>query len=293
MVSDANNCSASTNITITVPNSPMITSSIASNEICDRGDGSISATAIGGTGAINYTLLPSTTNASGNFTNLSAGNYTINAIDANNCITASTVTVGFTNGPSLAGAITTPNTCSQNNGTITAIASGGTGILTYAANSSTNFTGVFTGLSNATYQVTVTDANTCSTSTNVVVLNAPSPIITLAADTILCFGGTSTITATLVSGASAPIAYNMNGGAYQASPIFTNNSFGTYTIGAKDSNNCITTQLITIAQPALLVMLMTITISIAITMMITTITTITTTTSFVGNVDDNNHQLCW
>ena len=249
IVSDANNCSASTNITITVPNSPMITSGIASNEICDRGDGSISATAIGGTGAINYTLLPSTTNASGNFTNLSAGIYTINAIDANNCITASTVTVGFTNGPSLASAITTPNTCSQNNGTIAAIASGGTGILTYAANSSTNFTGVFTGLSNATYQVTVTDANTCSTTTNVVVLNAPSPIITLAADTILCFGGTSTITAMLVSGASVPITYNMNGGAYQASPIFTNNLSGTFTISAKDTNNCLDTSIVAIPQP--------------------------------------------
>jgi hypothetical protein len=200
---DINGCSTTALASIIAPSPPIFSSSIASNEICDRGDGSISATAIGGTGAINYTLLPSTINASGNFTNLSAGIYTINAIDANNCITASTVTVGFTNGPSLAGAITTPNTCSQNNGTITAIASGGTGILTYAANSSTNFTGVFTGLSNATYQVTVTDANTCSTSTNVIVLNAPSPIITLAADTILCFGGTSTITATLVSGASA------------------------------------------------------------------------------------------
>ncbi|MBK6332104.1 MAG: hypothetical protein IPF62_17025 [Bacteroidetes bacterium] len=71
------------------------TQNTATNITCNGGiDGSITTTATGGTGIINYNLQPTNqTNNTGLFTNLAANTYTILATDANGCTISTTLTI--------------------------------------------------------------------------------------------------------------------------------------------------------------------------------------------------------
>ncbi|MBK9481836.1 MAG: SprB repeat-containing protein [Bacteroidetes bacterium] len=76
-VTDANGCTATSTQTIAPPNSPTITAVVTTDVDCNGGNnGSITVTATGGLGALNYNLQPvNQNNATGIFTNLAAGVY--------------------------------------------------------------------------------------------------------------------------------------------------------------------------------------------------------------------------
>ena len=99
--------------------------------------------------------------------------------------------------------------------------------------------------------ITVRDANLCIGTTIVTVSQPDSIILTASTAAISCHGGTSSLVAA-VSGGTGPFQYRLNNGAYQTSNIF-NVGAGTYTITAKDANNCTaTTDTTIIAQPNIL-----------------------------------------
>ena len=97
-VADANNCSTTSNITLTEPSLLTCISNITSFyldgvNISTQGgsDGSISVNANGGTGDFTYLWNNGQTTAEA--TNLTAGTYTVEVKDANGCICNSTVTI--------------------------------------------------------------------------------------------------------------------------------------------------------------------------------------------------------
>ncbi len=75
--------------------------------------------------------------------------------------------------------------------------------------------------------------------------------IVASAGTILCNGGTTTITASS-AGVPGPIEYRINGGAYQTSNIFTGLTAGTYIVGAVQASNtfCTNSTTLIIPEPA-------------------------------------------
>ncbi|MEJ2006014.1 MAG: SprB repeat-containing protein, partial [Cyclobacteriaceae bacterium] len=77
-VTDADNCSRTELINISEPPSIVLDNVVATDASCDTGnDGTITATASGGTGPLTYTLLPgAVSNTTGDFTGLAAGDYT-------------------------------------------------------------------------------------------------------------------------------------------------------------------------------------------------------------------------
>lgn len=93
-------CIKDTTITLTEPT--VLTASISGSTPagCSNNDGSIAATAVGGTAPYSYTISGSTLNTSGAtngvFTGLSNGPYTITATDAKGCSTTATGTVTLT-----------------------------------------------------------------------------------------------------------------------------------------------------------------------------------------------------
>jgi len=96
-VKDANGCIGTT-IPILLGQPPVLALGAASttNPTCNgASDGSISQPASGGTGLLTYTLSPGgTTNNTGTFTGLGAGEYTVSVSDANACsVTSSTLTL--------------------------------------------------------------------------------------------------------------------------------------------------------------------------------------------------------
>src|SRR5690606_80136 len=103
--------------------------------------------------------------------------------------------------------------------------------------------------------VTVTDANNCTTITNVTIAE---PLILEASITltnvvnISCFDGNDGSAMVTVSGGTAPYTYLWNDATAQTTATATGLAAGTYTVTVTDANNCTTTTIVTIAEPTLL-----------------------------------------
>ena len=214
-------------------------------------DGNITGTISGGTAPYDLTLVETGTTVTVNtdggsydFANLSAGSYNVNVTDANGTTGGCTAT-GSANITEPA-AISISNEASTNiscnaasDGTITVEATGGTGDLTYTLGATSNNTGIFTGLSAGTYNVEVTDENSCGpVVSNNIIIDEP-PVITLAinGETLLCNGDSDGNITGTISGGIAPYDLTLvetgatqrvisDGGNYN----FGNLTAGTYTI---------------------------------------------------------------
>ncbi len=112
-----------------------------------------------------------------NINNLSAGTYTYIIIDANDCMSEVTFTVGE---PEVleASVETGMILCyGADTGIIEVSASGGTGDLTYSINGNeAQVSGLFTELLAGDYVITITDANGCSTDSDMITITEPEEL---------------------------------------------------------------------------------------------------------------------
>jgi hypothetical protein len=158
----------------------------------------------------------------------------------------------------------TPIIC-QNDGSITAVGSATcqlVGTITYSINgvggNTANTTGVFNGLPNGNYTVTMYDNGNPTNfdeTTVTVGISATAPVVTAATTAALCNGGNGQITLTVANG-TAPYDYVWDGpGANDgsvinvASHIITPAPPGTYAITATDANGCETTTSSIVTEP--------------------------------------------
>ena len=126
---------------------------------------------------------------------------------------------------------------------LTVTATGGTSPYTYKKNNgSFQASNIFTGVAAGTYNVTVKDANGCTSTSSIVITEpaAPAQLVAVAtAGPILCNAGTTTVT---VTGSGGTPAYSGTG-------IFTV-SAGTYAYTVTDANGATAVTTITVAQPS-------------------------------------------
>ncbi len=211
-VTDAHNCTASITITINEP-TQLTVSAIPGNIICHGGTTNVSLSASGGTGA--YTFGGDPVN------NVTAGTYTFTVTDANNCIASTTITITE---PAQLVVNAVPGTIACNGGTtnVTLSATGGTGAYTFGGDPVSN---VMAG----SYTYTVTDINNCTASTTITISQPAVLTINAVPGTILCFGGTTSVTLSANGG---------NGGYVFGGDPATNLHAGTYTYTVTDINNC-------------------------------------------------------
>ncbi len=134
--------------------------------------------------------------------------------------------------------ITNPGT-TNDDGQIAITAEKGTQPYTYSING-TDYqeSDTFTGLSEGTYSVYVKDANDSVDSIEGIVLKATVPVIprltVLEVTHPTAQDGNGSITVA-VEGGEAPYEYSIDGGEYQASPVFTGLSAGDYDINVRDN----------------------------------------------------------
>jgi large repetitive protein len=235
-----------------------ITVAVTSTQVnpgLNQSNGSISASATGGTG-FTYSLNNGAFQASGNFTGLAAGNYTITAKNANGCLGTKLVTLTSTDPcAGITVAVTTTQVSpatGQSNGSITASATGGTGF-TYSLNGGTYQAGsTFSGLAAGNYTISAKNSNGCTGSTQVTLTagNACASVnITLTftiVNTTPCISPANNGSITVSASGSSGYTYNINGGAYQAGNVFSAQNAGNYLVGVKDANGCTKTQTATI-----------------------------------------------
>ncbi|MEM1323660.1 MAG: T9SS type A sorting domain-containing protein [Bacteroidota bacterium] len=144
-----------------------------SNVSCNGGsDGSLTAIASGGSGSYSYNWSNGSISAS--ITNLSAGIYTVTATDNVTLSTATTSAVVTQPTILTISTSSTNETNGQGNGTADASASGGTPLYSYLWSGPGGFSSSnasISGLSAGTYTVVVTDANGCTVSASVTIIN--------------------------------------------------------------------------------------------------------------------------
>ncbi|MBW8051812.1 MAG: hypothetical protein FVQ77_16040, partial [Cytophagales bacterium] len=106
-------------------------------------------------------------------TGLSAGGYTVTVTDANGCMGTASLTIAQPTAISLSMSSTATNCAGACDGSVSVSATGGAGGFTYSWSPGGQTTSSVTGRCAGTYTVTVTDANGCTASASVVVVNGP------------------------------------------------------------------------------------------------------------------------
>ncbi len=145
-----------------------------SDDVCGNCTGSIDVTVTNGTAPYQY--LWNTTQTGEDINNLCAGTYDVTVTDFNGTTSTISITISNTNGPTLS-ETHTDATCQQANGSIDVITNGGTSPCTYAwSNGAT--TEDLINLDDATYMLTVTDANGCTGTIAVTINTTNGPVIT-------------------------------------------------------------------------------------------------------------------
>jgi uncharacterized protein YqfB (UPF0267 family) len=88
-VRDASGCESTTNAKINTSAAPTVTVN-ATNSGCDAATGGLQVTATGGSGTLQYSIDGTTFKSSGEFINLTAGDYTVTVRDASGCTATAT-----------------------------------------------------------------------------------------------------------------------------------------------------------------------------------------------------------
>ncbi|HXC06676.1 MAG TPA: PKD domain-containing protein, partial [Bacteroidia bacterium] len=249
-VTDANGCTTTTVVTIGQP--PLLTTTATQvNELCNGAStGSATVTPSGGTGAYTYSWTPvggTTATAS----TLAAGSYTCTIKDANGCSLPYTITI--TQPVALtATTSSTPSSCGNANGSVTATPSGGAGSYTFSWSPGGATTSTVPNLLAGTYTCLITDANGCTVTVTSTFNNQNSPKVnSTTTSNVTCFGlcnGSITVNA---SGGTGTLTYSWSpsgGTGATASALCP----GTYTCTVTDANGCSITTVKTITQPTVL-----------------------------------------
>ena len=226
-------------ISITVAN-PIVGISSQTNPACGQNNGSITASASGGTAPYQFSLNGGTFQNSPIFGGLSAGNYNIVARDAAGCESSSVATtLSSAGGPTVSISSQTNPACGQNNGSITASASGGTAPYQFSLNGGTfQNSPSFGGLSAGNYTVVARDAAGCTADISTDLNSAGGPTISISSqNNPACGQNNGSITAS-ASGGTAPYQFSLNGGTFQNSASFGGLSAGNYTVRTRDALGC-------------------------------------------------------
>jgi len=243
-------CVSTFSVPVTVSASLGVTSNTTAVSCNGGSNGSVSVSPSGGSGNYTYTWTPSGSGSSSS--NLPAGNYTIAISDGAGCNTTTVITLGQPTAVSATGTFTA-STCGASNGAASVSASGGTGAYTYTWAPSGGNGSTASGLPAGSYTCNISDANGCLFSAPVTVANTSGPSVSVASTTsITCNGGTNGAASVNGSGGTGTLTYSwspVGGSSSTASGL----SAGVYTCLVTDANNCTTSTVVTISEPAAIV----------------------------------------
>ncbi|OSZ82554.1 hypothetical protein CAP35_04610 [Chitinophagaceae bacterium IBVUCB1] len=242
---DANGCSNTANVTVTISTRPNVTATANNAAVCTG-----STTTLTASGANTYTWVPAgtlscSTCVSPIATPTATTTYMVTGTDANGCTDTGNVTITVNALPIVA-ANTNQTVCRGSSATLSA-----TGATSYAwtptgsLSCSTCASPTTTPTTTTTYTVTGTDANGCvNTATTTVNVNA-LPTVSAGSNTAICNGASATLTA---SGATTYVwapAGTLSCSTC-VSPIATPTATTTYTVTGTDGNGCVNTANITV-----------------------------------------------
>ncbi len=253
-IKDANSCTITESITLNEPLELTAVNAVQNISCNGLTDGSVTATASGGTSPYEYSIDDTNFSSTAEFLNLSSGSYTISVKDANNCSVSKDfeITEPAVLSTSLSATDLTCN--ADQTGEITVSASGGSTPFTYSIDG-TNFqsAATFSSLTAGSYTITTKDANGCTSTENITL---SEPIIlsaTMAVENITCNGLTNGSVQITAAGGTTPYEYSIDGTNFSSTNSFANLDTGNFSLTIRDANGCEFTDDITITTPSELV----------------------------------------
>ena len=256
-ITDANNCGpvVSNSITINQPTTINIEETAITHVLCNgSNNGSIDITITGGTVASDYIYNWTTTDGTGLITDasdqtgLSGGTYNLTVTDDNNCSNNTSVVINESTSLIIEDTIITHVSCyGLNNGAIDITATGGTIATVYNYTwTTTNGSGLIadtedqTGLTAGTYDLTITDDNSCTALASIVISQPDTIVIdsitVVNASTQSATDGSITI---YVKGGVGVFNYVLTPGAIEnQTGIFRDLATGIYAITITDTTGC-------------------------------------------------------
>ncbi|MBP6826041.1 MAG: T9SS type A sorting domain-containing protein [Saprospiraceae bacterium] len=235
-VTDANNCTSVQTVTVNSFNCALSASISSTNVTCNgANNGTATVNLVGAVAPVQY--LWSNNAITPSISGLAAGTYTVSILDANNCPASLSVSISQ---PAVlaANATATAETASgANDGTATALPTGGTSPYTYLwSNNAT--TATITGLTPGSYSVSVTDANNCTTNQTVFV-SAFNCFLTADVNSVnvVCLNDTNGQATAIVQDGELPFIYQWSN--QETTATISNLGIGTYSVIVIDANGCI------------------------------------------------------
>jgi gliding motility-associated-like protein len=250
VVTDANNCTISTAVTLINP--PLLTlSSTSVDNLCyGASNGSINLTTIGGT--LPYTYVWANTDyllswSTEDLSNLPNSEYFVTVVDSKGCFRIDSAEITSPN--QLTSSITSTNvtTFGGSNGSINLTVTGGIGpyiILWSNGNTNPNLSGIPAGW----YSVLITDNNGCQRDDSVYISEPLDPLTAeLELTHVTCFGGSNGAINAVASGGTQPYTFHWSTGS--ASSEIGDLNAGIYSLTVTDffGNTYLTSD--TIVQP--------------------------------------------
>ncbi|MBK7818833.1 MAG: gliding motility-associated C-terminal domain-containing protein [Sphingobacteriaceae bacterium] len=247
----SNGCITTQSIGLLQPTQMTITSNVTNASCNSSNNGSITAIIAGGTP--NYTLnwLPAGTGTA--ITNLSPGNYTVNANDANGCVITRTFVITAPSALTVTSTQTNVTCNSFTNGAISLTVAGGSPGYTFTWTPVGTFTGStnnpVTNLPVNVYTVIVGDVNGCQ-SINTFTITQPAAIgHTVISSNAVCNSLCNGTASQVISGGTPTFTFSWSSTAATTQSLGTLCA-GNYTATVTDGNGCVSNRTFVIAQPA-------------------------------------------
>ncbi len=215
-------------------------------------DGSANISMFPNSGTPPYTYLWSDGQMTVNAIGLAQGNYDVTITDSNGCELFLNTAITEPAPILLTGSATLEN-CNMTDGTATVAPAGGTApyIIQWDAAANNQNTLTATGLASGTYQATVTDSNSCTSTTSISVAdNCGGCTLTVSVTGVdeTCPGACDGTAMAVPSNGTAPFSYTWSVPTINT-PMIGNLCVGIYTVTVVDAQACVATVSITINGP--------------------------------------------
>ncbi|WP_211319938.1 T9SS type B sorting domain-containing protein [Flavobacterium aquicola] len=233
--------------TVSQPASSLSSASIATNINCNNDNATITVAAAGGTADYKYAVaragdpVPALTNYGTSEklvvdTNNGVDvNWIVYVMDSNGCSATNAQAISLDANPVIATAIAAQCPSAAGTYAITVTASGFNAALQYSADGTNYQTGnVITVNTYGTYNITVKDANGCISAPVSVTILEPLTLNAVVAAAPSCLDNDGVVNL-LAAGGSGSYQYNIDGGAFVAGNSFTGVTFGSHTMGVRDT----------------------------------------------------------
>lgn len=253
-ITDFNSCVFDTIITLTEPDTLVLTSVAVNNLLCNGDNsGSITVVGTGGTAPYSYNINSGAYGSSAIFDGLEAGTHIVGVLDDNGCSDTLHVTLTEPGVLMLSLLATEDAICNGSfNGAILVEASSGTAPYQYSLNGvSFQGSGLFQGLNAGTYTVTVRDANGCLDNVVESIFEPSELTIETNSSPVTCFGQNDGTIQIIAGGGTPAYEYSIDGGiVFEPTPSFTDLVGNNYLTIVRDANGCTSSEGVVISEPA-------------------------------------------